>query len=324
MASSHLARLVAARSRPAAQVPRRGALRDAWLGAGAMLARVVAAVAMLLPLPVLAALVSVGPDAGFVPRSLTALSSVPVPLGSLGDGSWGFNGGLVYDGGSSRLFGIANDSQGNSQLYSFTATGGGLTAVGSGLGQGFYGGLARDPLSGSFYGVADDMFGAATLYAISSAGVATSLGSIGNGYYGGLAWAKGQLYAVAGDAFGVQRSVYAIDVAAVTATLAFSLGDGASSFNGGLAYDNVADRFYTIGNDAFGDSALYSFTAGGAGLDLAALGGPFGQGFVNAGLAIVPDDQVPVSLPEAPTLALAVLALGLVAFSRAGRRANAI
>ncbi|MBV8037123.1 hypothetical protein [Roseateles sp.] len=293
-----------------------------WHGRRRLAGGIVAGAAMLLPLPALATLVSIGPDAGFVPRSLTSLSS-PVPMATLGNGSLAFNGGLVFDAASSRLFGIANDSFGNSQLYSFTVAGAALTALGSGLGQGFYGGLAQDPSTGHLYAVADDMFGGATLYAISSAGAATALGAIGNGYFGGPAWAGDTLYAIAGDALGVQRSVYAIDPATVTASLLFSLGDGSLGFNGGLAYDDMADLFYTIGNDAFGNSALYAFTAGGAGADLAALGAPFGQGFVNAGLAIVPGSDPPQSLPESPTLALALLALGLACFlARPGRRRN--
>ncbi|MFT7772950.1 hypothetical protein [Roseateles sp.] len=276
---------------------------------------VLAAVALLLPVHALAALVSIGPDADFVPRSLRSLSS-PAPIASLGSGALAFNGGLVFDAGSSRLFGIANDSFGNSQLYSFTAAGGGLTALGSRLGQGFYGGLALDPLTGNFYGVADDMLGGATLYAISAAGTATSLGAIGSGYYGGLAWADGKLYAMAGDALGVQRSVYAIDIATASASLLFSLGDGSLGFNGGLAYDDVADLFYTIGNDSFGNSSLYAFTAGGAGADLAELGSPFGQGFINAGLAIVPAGLVQEPLSESPTLPLVVLALFIASLGR--------
>jgi hypothetical protein len=290
---------------------------------GLLVGGIVVGLAMLLPLPALATLVSIGPDAGFVGRSLSSLSS-PAPIASLGDGSLAFNGGLVFDAGSSRLFGIANDSTGNSQLYSFTAAGGGLTPLGSGLGQGFYGGLAENPVTGQLYAVADDVFGSATLYAISSAGTATALAAIGNGYYGGLAWAEGKLYAMAGDALGVQRDVYAIDLVTVTASLLFSLGDDSVGFNGGLAYDGVADLFYTIGNDSLGNSALYSFTAGGAGGDLTAIGAPFGQGFVNAGLAIVPADQVPPtpSLPEPPTLALLALALGLARLGQTARSRN--
>lgn len=297
-----------------------------WRRGGRMAGFAAVTVATWLPVAALAALVSVGPDAGFVPRSLSSLSaSTSTSIANLGDDSLAFNGGLAFDTGSARLFGIANDSFGNSQLYSFTVAGGGLTALGSGLGQGFYGGLARDPSTGQLYAVADDMFGAATLYAVSSAGAATALGAIGNGYYGGLTWADGALYAMAGDVLGVQRGVYAIDLATVTASLLFSLGDGSLGFNGGLAYDGAADLFYTVGNDALGNSGLYSFTAAGAGADLAALGTSFGQGFVNAGLAMVPDSEVPPPqpVPESPTLALVVLALGLACFRRPRRYTNA-
>lgn len=269
-----------------------------------------------------AALLTIGPDSSFVPRELTQLpTSAPVAgtaLATLGDGSVGFNGGLAHDG--SGLFAIGNDSSGASTLYSMTTAGGSLTAVGSPglLGSGFYGGLAYRS-GGGLYAIASDSSGKSTLYDVTG-GRATAVGSgLGDGFYGGLTWNadKGQLYAIAGDTFGVPRSLVAIDAGTGAATPLFALGDGSIGFNGGLAYDAAADRFFVIGNDSAVSSTLYSFTLDGAGI-LTAIDASFGQGFLNASLVLLPDGDQPV--PEPPTLWLlsSLLFVGLV--SRRSRR----
>jgi hypothetical protein len=213
-----------------------------------------------------AALLTIGPDSSFVPRKLTQLpTSAPVAgtaLATLGDGSVGFNGGLAHDG--SGLFAIGNDSSGASTLYSMTTAGGSLTAVGPGLlGLGFYGGLAYRS-GGGLYAIASDSLAASTLYQVTG-GSATAVGSgLGDGFYGGLTWNAddSQLYAIAGDSLGVQWSLVAIDADTGAATLLFALGDGSIGFNGGLAYDAAADRFFVIGSDSLANSSLYSFTLG--------------------------------------------------------------
>lgn len=266
-----------------------------------------------------AALLTIGPDEAFVPRVLTQLpTSAPVAgtaLATLGDGSVGFNGGLAHDG--SGLFAIGNDSLGASTLYSMTAAGGSLTAVGT-LGSGFYGGLAYRS-GGGLYAIASDWSGKSTLYDVTG-GSATAVGAgLGEGFYGGLTWNadKGRLYAIAGDTFGVPRSVVAIDADTGAATPLFALGDGSIGFNGGLAYDADADRFFVIGNDSLANSSLYTFTLDGADT-LTAIDASFGQGFLNASLVLLPNGDQPV--PEPPTLMLlsSLLLAGLA--SRRGRR----
>ena len=261
-----------------------------------------AALLALAPAWVSAALLSIGPDNGFVPRVLTQLPTVaPVTataLAELGDGSIGFNGGLASDG--SGLYAIGNDSFGSSTLYSLTMSGSGLAAVGS-LGAGFYGGLAHR--SGALYAIASDAFGASTLYQVTG-GSATAVGTgLGNGFYGGLTYNADDdlLYAIAGDAFGVQRTLVSIDADTGAATPVFDLGDGSIGFNGGLAYDADADRFYVIGNDSLANSSLFEFNLTGAG-SVSAIGSSFGPGFLNASLVLVPGDGAPVSEP--PMLAL--------------------
>jgi hypothetical protein len=264
-----------------------------------------------------AALFTIGPDANPffpVPRVLNQLPATsPVsaaPLATLGDGTVGFNGGLAYNSGNSLLYAIGNDSFGNSALYSMTTLGGGLTSVG-GLGQGFNGGLAYDSASGDFYAIANDFFANSTLYKVTPAGVATPLGMVGFGFYGGLTYDAddGKLYAIAGDLFGVMRSVVAIDISTVAANPLFNLGDGSIGFNGGLAYDDVADLFYAIGNDFSATSSLFSFALGGGAASLAPIGSPFGQGFLNIGLALAPEvtPPPPPTVPEPPAVALIML-----------------
>ena len=48
----------------------------------------------------------------------------------------------------------------------------------------------------------------------------------------------------------MQRSLVAIDAGTGAATPLFALGDGSIGFNGGLAYDAAADRFFVIGSDS--------------------------------------------------------------------------
>ncbi len=286
---------------------------------GTLLGLLIAAAAVAVPVAVHAAtLFTIGPDADPlfpVPRVLNQLpATAPVtaaPLATLGDGSIGFNGGLAYNSGDTRLYSIGNNFLGDSALYSMTTLGGSLLSIGV-LGQGFNGGLAYDSANDKFYAIANDFFGNSTLYEVTAAGVATPLGIIGFGFYGGLTYSAddGKLYAIAGDFLGVMRTVVAIDIATAAATPLFDLGDGSLGFNGGLAYDDDADLFYVIGNDFLANSTLFSFTLVGGvlpGDDLAAIGLSFGQGFLNVGLALAPEVKPPPVLSEPPTLALVVL-----------------
>lgn len=282
---------------------------------------------LLVPVAASAALVSVGPDASLQPRTLTQLSTtapvVATPLANLGNGSIGFNGGLAYNTGDAMLYAIGNDSLGRSTLYRMSTGGAGLTPVGSGLGQGFYGGLAYDSSSGGLFAIASDFTGLSTLYAVDASGAATAVGgALGYGFYGGMTFdpTNGLLYAIAGDALGVPRALWSVDPVTGVANMALDLGDGSVGFNGGLAFDSVADLFYAIGNDRAGGSSLFSFTL--AGNDLTPIGGSFGQGFINAGLALAPaaGGGGGGQAPEPPTLALVLLAAWIGFQARRGAR----
>jgi len=261
-----------------------------------------------------------GPDGDGVGRVFTQV--VPSAPGvALGDGSVAFNGGLTYLASDQRFYAIQNDAYGNSALTSFTAAAPSALSTPLALGTGFYGGLAADSGSSTLYAVASDSFGASTLYRIDTSSGAVALTALGLGFYGGLVFdsADGDLYAVGADDFGVQRRVSRIDLGAAggpAVSTLFDLGDGSLGFQGGLAFDALAQRFVVIGNDAFAQSALYAFTTLGA-ASLVDLATPVGVGFVNVGLAFAP---AVAAVPEPASIVLLAGAMPLLLlFSRRAR-----
>lgn len=266
-----------------------------------------------------------GPDADGVGRVFTPV--LPTAPGvALGDGGVAFNGGLGFLASTGRFYAIENDALGNSALTSFSATAPSALAAPLALGAGFYGGLAVDSGKSTLYAIASDAFGVSSLYRIDLGVGATALGVLGSGYYGGLAFnsVDGELYAISGDDFGVQRRVSRIDPDAAggpAVTALFDLGDGSLAFQGGLVFDALAAHFVVIGNDAFADSALYSFTGAGA-TSLVDLAAPVGVGFINVGLTFGPDVTIePVPTPEPAAALLLGIALPLLGlFGRRVRR----
>ncbi len=122
------------------------------------------------------------------PASAASVAAVLTPVG---DGSIGFNGGLVSY--SNLLYAIGNDSNGVATLYSMQTNGQGLTAVssafnntGSAAGIVFQNGLAET--GGTFYAIGAGP-SSEGLYQIQS-GTATQVASLNtfNGTYAGLAW----------------------------------------------------------------------------------------------------------------------------------------
>lgn len=232
-----------------------------------------------------------GPDGQGIGRVFGSVApGTATPLASLGDGSVAFNGGLAYSSVASRFFAIGNDGLGNSSLVSFTAAAPGSFTVNQPLSiGGFTGGLAVN--GNILYAVATDFTGTSSLYSMDLTGGSLSLlGALSGALYAGLAYDAddGLLYGIAADASGVARSVRRISLAGgVSDSELFQLGDGSLGFNGGLAYDDQADLFNVIANDAMAASGLMSFDLTGA-ASLTAMGGSFGFGYVNAGLAIGP------------------------------------
>lgn len=90
-----------------------------------------------------------------------------------------------------------------------------------------------------------------------------------------LARAAPTLTTLGPDPLGIGRVVTQLS-AGGSPTAVFTLGDGSVAYNG-LSFRPADSSFYAVGTDAFGQSSLVSFGAGGA----ASLGtvGPLGNGF---------------------------------------------
>jgi len=284
-------------------------------------------------------LFAIGPDnpnATFpVPRELTALSTsgAAAPVAALSDGSLAFNGGLAFRPATGldpdRLYGIANDSIGQSTLYSLSLNGTNLTPVLS-LGSGFTGGLAYDPGTDALYAIQTGLSflspPSSSLYRIDLGGSVsmTALGGLGGIYGGGAGGGltydanDGMLYGIAWDALGTPRSLNTIDPASGSETPLFDLGTGNLAFNGGIAYETTGDFFYGIANDFLANSTLMTFSLAGAGT-YAPSGPSFGQGFLNTGLALAPDLQPPQPMPEPPLIALMLLGIAALGVARLRR-----
>lgn len=277
---------------------------------------------------------SFGPDDQSIGRVFSTVAPAgATALATLGDGSAAFNGGLVYSATAGRFFAIANDGSGASSLVAFSAAAPGSFTLNQALSVGgFTGGLA---LNGStLYAVSTDGNGFSSLYSMDLTGGSLSLlGTLTGALYAGLAFDAddGRLYGIAADDFGIARSVRRIDLTGgVSDTELFQLGDGSLAFNGGLAYDAATDLFQVIANDALADSRLMRFDLTGA-ASLTALGGSFGAGYLNAGLALGPDREGGGgggggnTVPEPPTPALLLaLAIAWRAARRAGCRARPV
>jgi hypothetical protein len=117
--------------------------------------------------------ISEDPSNFFVPDQFSLVNSSTssvTNVATLGDGSLGFNGGLVIGPGGG-LYGIANDSFGASSLYGIQSNGAfSLIGTAGGLGFGFFDGLAWDSDNSTFYAGVEDSLGVTSLYSISTGG----------------------------------------------------------------------------------------------------------------------------------------------------------
>jgi hypothetical protein len=137
----------------------------------------------------------------FDPSSAASVTGVQTPVGN---GSIGFNGGLVAAG--SLLYAIGNDSNGSATLYSMDANGQNLTAVGSAFNNS--GGAAGVVFQNGLAAIGNTFFGIGAgategLYQIGN-GTATLIQTLNtfNGTYSGLAWdpALSDFYAIIANA----------------------------------------------------------------------------------------------------------------------------
>jgi hypothetical protein len=207
---------------------------------------------------------SISGDPGnfFVPdqfSSINSSTSSVTNVATLGDGSLGFNGGLVIGPGGG-LYGIANDSFGASSLYGIQSNGAfSLIGTAGGLGFGFLDGLAWDSGNSTFYAGVEDSLGNTSLYSISTGAVATALGkNLGTGY-SGLAYDSfnGLFYGIGNDSSGFS-TLYNFSLGGPVSSVG-SLGFGF----GALTYDAAANVFWAISPVNNAGSQLFQITPGG-------------------------------------------------------------
>jgi hypothetical protein len=141
--------------------------------------------------------------------------------------------------------------------------------------QGFDGGLTLGP-GGVFYAISNDSLGNSSWWQIQGNGSTTlvgSLGALGQGFLGGLAYNTNTslFYAAVLDNLG-NTTLYSVTAGGVATSLGKSLGTGYS----GLAYDNANNLFYGIANDNTGASTLVSFSLAGSVNTIGGLGFGFG------------------------------------------------
>lgn len=246
--------------------------------------------------------ISGDPNNFFVPDLFSSLTELPgsvTTIGTLGDGSLGFNGGLTTGPGG-VLYAIANDSLGASSLYS-VQTNATVSLVGAagGLGFGLLGGLAWDSSNSTFYAAVNDSMGNTTLASITTGGVSASTGlALGTGF-SGLAYdsADGLFYGIGNDNTGFS-TLYSFALGGPVNTIA-GLGFGF----GALTYDASNNLFWAIGPVNNAGSQLFQVTAGGT------VSSPFytlGDGF--AELAVGSVSAVPEPNKAAFLLAGLILA----------------
>lgn len=264
--------------------------------AGAVLAMVaVARTADAGPL-----LYTFGADTFFGPTSLQRMdpnssSSVTNMATPLGDGSIGYNGGIVYANG--LLYAVGNDSNGNASIYSFDVFGQNLSLFSSDFNTGgdanafvFSNGLAA--VGGALYAVGQGASGE-ELFQVNSGGTATferTLTTYG-GTYAGIAWDPSlqEFYGVVANSssdllveFGLtggSRIVTSLTLLDGT-EIGTHLG-GLADAGGGILYD-----IYTNTNDGNGELEQIDLNGVPAVTPLYDTGIPLAQ---NAGIALTPE-----------------------------------
>jgi len=176
-------------------------------------------------------LFGIGADNGGVPRayySISIATSTAALITDLGNGSTGFNGGMVSRPSDGLFYVIGNDNVPAGTLSTLSPVGT-LNTVGltDGLPAGFIGGLTLDTDNGFLYGIDTDSSGNSSLVKISaSTGQATFPGnSLGTNF--------------TGVAFDPNNHLFYAQVGLIG-----GLGFGV----GGLTFDSVGNLLYAVGN----------------------------------------------------------------------------
>jgi hypothetical protein len=197
-------------------------------------------------------LFGIGADNAGVPRayySISIANSTAALITDLGDGSVGFNGGMVSRPSDGQFYVIGNDNAPAGTLSTLSAAGS-LNTVGlvDGLPAGFIGGLALDTDNGFLYGIETDSGGNSTLIKISaSSGQPTVPGNVLGTNYTGVAFDPNDhlFYAIATDSNGAS-TLYDFSLGGAPSQVGLTGGLGFGV--GGLTFDPVSNLLYAVAN----------------------------------------------------------------------------
>ena len=197
-------------------------------------------------------LFGIGADNGGVPRayySISIATSTAAFITDLGNGSIGFNGGMVSRPSDGLFYVIGNDNLPAGTLSTLSPAGT-LSTVGlaDGLPAGFIGGLTLDTDNGFLYGIESDNNGNSSLIRISaSTGQATIPGnSLGTNFTGVAFDSNNHLfYAIATD-FSGASTLYDFSLGATPSQVGLIGGLGLGV--GGLTFDSAGNMLYAVGN----------------------------------------------------------------------------
>lgn len=122
-----------------------------------------------------------------------------------------FNGGLVFDNNDGDFYSISNSPTGSSVLFRIDAGAGTVQRLTEALPLSFNGGLTVNP-DGTLAGIRNDSNGNSSLYRFTlgtNTAIASPVALLGVGFYGGLTWNGGTLYALSSDftALGTVNSI---------------------------------------------------------------------------------------------------------------------
>lgn len=197
-------------------------------------------------------LFGIGADNGGVPRayySISIATSTSSLITDLGNGSIGFNGGMVSRPSDGLFYVIGNDNVPAGTLSTLSPAGT-LNTVGlaDGLSAGFVGGLTLDTDNGFLYGIETDNNGNSSLIRISaSSGQATIPGSSLGTNFTGVAFDPNNhlFYAIATD-FSGASTLYDFSLGAAPSQVGLIGGLGLGV--GGLTFDSAGNMLYAVGN----------------------------------------------------------------------------
>src|SRR5260370_3240536 len=196
-------------------------------------------------------LFGIGADNGGLPRayySISIAASTAAVITDLGNGSTGFNGGMVSRPSDGLFYVIGNDNVPAGTLSTLSPVGT-LNTVGltDGLPAGFIGGLTLDTDNGFLYGIDTDSSGNSSLVKISaSTGQATFPGnSLGTNFTGVTFDPNNHLfYAIATDLSGAS-TLYDFSLGAAPSQVGRIGGLGFGV--GGLTFDSAGNLLYAVG-----------------------------------------------------------------------------